>query len=246
MVNNVLPEIDKIRLFVADAENRARSDLWFIHSHGEHVYAAPQKLGGQLKLSLHPAGAAGDGCDCQFGHPRTHADLQVSLGFSPMRPLRWNRPATPPTGAVHVVSILFPTDHLGFAPQPPNDGKTKLALPAAPPGQAVEAGLFISRQLPSSLEESFIKAGATPLIYMDLPNGEFVSLVVRHRPFINMRDTFNKLSKLPSTPLSGAPKVGETLDGRLIIVGELPKKGEAFQLIEAGPMKITRTDSGSA
>lgn len=236
-----LPEFDKIRFYVADEDGRARSAQWFVHSQGNHVYAAPKGLGGALKLSLHPIGGANDGCDCQFGHPRTHADYQTTRGFTPMRPLRWARPPTPEHGALHVASILFPIDYLGAAPQPAEDGKPKLALPAAPPGHATEAGLFISRQLPSILEDGFIRAGGTPLIYMDLPNGEFVSLVVRYTASPDMSDAMSKMRTLPPVPLSGAPSPGESLEGRVIIVGQLPSDGGPFQLIEAGPMTVSRS-----
>lgn len=232
------PEIDKNRLYVIDEEGQARSDVWFVHSKGNNVYVAPRRLGGALKLSLHPAGGADDGCDCQFGHPRFHADLQASLGYKPMRPLRWTRTPTPDRGAVQVVSILWPTDYLGPAPQPEDDGKIKFAIPLAPSGGAAEVGLFISKQAPNELEEGFIRAGGTPLIYMDLPNGEFVSIVIRHRTMDDLSEVLARLQTLSPTPLSGAPAPGEWVAGRGIIVGEPPPSGEAFQLIEVGPMNI--------
>lgn len=240
MEDRSFPEIDKIRFCVVDSEQRAISDLWFIHSHGDSIYVAPQKLGGQLKLSLHPTGRAADGCDCQFGHPRDHADYQAARGFKPMRPLRWTRRATPEVGAIHVLSILFPTDYLGRATQPENDGKPKFGLTAAPAGYAVEAGLFISRQGPDVMEQAFVRMGGLPLTCTDLPNGEFVSLVVRQRPFDDISEELAKLKTIPPTPLSGAPLPGESLEGRALMVGEPPKNGEAFQLVEVGPLTIRR------
>src|SRR3546814_16623812 len=55
MATGDLPHIDKIRLYVIDEGGQARSDVWVIHSTGNSVYVAPRKLGGALKLSLHPS-----------------------------------------------------------------------------------------------------------------------------------------------------------------------------------------------
>lgn len=237
------PKVDKIRFFVVDAENRPISDLWFVENQGTNVYVAPTKLGGQLKLSLHTAGGAKDGCDCQFGHPRSHADEQARLGFQPMQPIRWTRQPTPKIGAIHLVSIFFPTDYLGIAPGPADDGKLKFALTAAPSGHAVEAALFISSQGPDCLEQPFLRSSALPLVCMELSNGEFVSFVVRHTPFPDLTATLKKAETLPAVPLSGAPALGEEVSGRAIMVGEVPAGGQAFRLIEAGPLSISRDSS---
>ena len=234
-----LPEIDKIRLYVVDDEGRARSDVWFIHSTGDHVYAAPRKLGGALKLSLHPAGAAQDGYDCQFGHPRSHAHKQESRGYRPIPPMRWRRPSTPETGAVHVASILFPTDALVGTVDIPNDGKVKFGIPLAPVGQVAEAALFFSREAPASLESKFIQLGGTPLIYMDLLRGEFVSVVVRHASFPDLPQEFAKLGSGRPIPLSGTPKPGETVSGRALAICDIPAAGSPFYLVEAGPVSVT-------
>jgi hypothetical protein len=75
---------------------------------------------------------------------------------------------------------------------------------------------------------------------MELQNGEFMSFVVRHAPFPDLSETLNKMQTLAPIPLSGAPASGEVIDGRIIIVGEVPADGKAFHLIEAGPITVSR------
>lgn len=234
-----LDRLDKIRFFVVNEDGKAVSSVWFMQGQGQGVYVAPSSLGANLKLSFHPPGGSQDGCDCQFGHPRSYAENATAKGFNPMRPLRWRRSPTPSSGALHIASIFFPTNDLMSAPQPPPNGKTRFALPRAPGGMATEAGLFLSQEHPNQLEEKFLNLGAMPIAYSDFPGDEFVSLVVRHTecPIIpKIEQQMNKGFVL----FEGPPQSGQAVNARAVVASDVPVTGGAFLLAEIGPIALTR------
>lgn len=239
-----LDRLDKIRFFVVDEENKAVSSVWFMQGEGRGAYVAPSTLGSSLKLSFHPPGGSRDGCDCQFGHPRNYAEGATAKGFVPMRPLRWQRRLTPDSGAIHIASIFFPTEHLMSAPQPLPNGKIRFALPRAPQGMATEAGLFLSKEHPNELEQKFVAKGGMPLAYSDFPGDEFMSLVVRHSACPPLPD-IHQGNDANFRLLDGAPKAGDVVQGRAIMCSDVPQDGSAFLLVEIGPLTVSRPPSSS-
>ena len=61
-------EIDKLRIFIIDEQQRPRSQSWYFKSKGNGVYIGPEKTGRALKLSFHTDnGRARDGRNSQWG-----------------------------------------------------------------------------------------------------------------------------------------------------------------------------------
>jgi hypothetical protein len=166
------PKIEKIR-FAVGTDAEALSSVWFVTvANAGDVYVGTRSLGGTLKASFHKDG----NCHVRFG-PSEKIQPLTNTYMS-----KWKRKPAPPTGVSLAASLFFPTDLLrGRAPLPEEKAFRMLFKPAAA-GSAVEIGLFYSRQHPNELEERLLKVGK-PLIYSDLNNGEFFSLVARTVPF---------------------------------------------------------------
>ena len=235
-----LENLDKFRFYVANDRDCAISSVWFLRSERNGVFVGPSGLGGSLKLSFHD-GSSMDGKDCQFGHPREHAQKEEANGFQPFAPIRWKRADTPEIGALHIASIVFPTDGLMTAPEPPPSGKVRFQLPAAPPGWGIEVGLFLSKVMPQTLEESFLRLGTTPIGFTDFPNNDYLSIAVRKRRLPRSVEFIASLNKKQHSWLSGAPDKGSSIEGRVVAIGRVPTNGEAFYLTEYGPVTVTRS-----
>ncbi len=96
--------------------------------------------------------------------------------------VEWYRKPAPENGAVHVVSLVFPTDYLRLPPPESTYKKPMLFVDAAPPGKAVEFGFFFSREPQVTAEPKFIQIGV-PLVHASLDNGETVWVVARETEF---------------------------------------------------------------
>ena len=235
-----LNDLDKVRFLIVDQDNDVRSSAWFINCESGSLYLAPKALGSAMKLSLHPKGRSNDGHDCQFGLAKRSMERHRELGFSPPAPMRWTRPEPPMTGALHVASILFPSDLLTEKlGKPQADGKLKFAFPLPPPGHVAELGIFTSLEHPNQLDDKLIKAGGMPVTYHDLADGEFASLVARQTVVDPWLPFLSRPVNGTPQPLSGMPAPGETIRGRALLVGDIPKSGGAFVLAETGAMAIT-------
>ena len=235
-----LSKLDKFRFYVADENGRRWSDIWFVGAHSGSVYMASRKLGGSLKLSLHPRGQSDDGLDCQFGHPSSFAAKQKAQGFRPIPLLRWGRKALREREILQVARVLFPTAYLAPMEASEADGKLKFALPVAPTGQALELSIMCSREEPKEFEDSAIARGFTPFVYTGLEGGEFASIMARHVEFNGspLQDLSQRSRSVQ--PLSGICAPGQTIENaRALIVGGSPESGEALSLIEAGPLQFS-------
>lgn len=234
------PNFDKFRFYVTDDAGERWSDVWFVEGRAESVYLASRKLGGSLKLSLHPRGISGDGCDCQFGHPFSYAEKELAAGNSPMPRLRWTRPQASRCQFVQIARVLFPTDYLGRLPKLESDQKLKIAFPRAPAGSALEVSVFCSVGNPDEYEADVIGAGFTPVTYYPLGGEEYASIVARHvRLESDFKKDIEKLGSSPAHPLLGAPARGQTIENaRGILIGGKPENGEALCLTEIGPLRV--------
>jgi hypothetical protein len=95
----------------------------------------------------------------------------------------WKRSVSPATDAICVVILVFPTDRLTLGHPGGTRSKPLLILEPAPAGMAVEVGFFYSCEPLETLEAKFLTIGI-PIFGWDLPDGESVSMVARHAPYL--------------------------------------------------------------
>lgn len=121
-----------------------------------------------MKFSLHDR----ENCRLAFTKEGTPAMRQQGLDVPKNRAVvEWYRNPAPENGAVHVVSLIFPTDYLRL---PPPEGKKPIfQFAAAPPGKAIEFDFFFSREAEATLEGKLLQIGM-PLVRTTLDNGETV------------------------------------------------------------------------
>lgn len=156
--------------------------------------------------------------------------------------LKWRRPSTPERGAVHALTLAFPTDYL-LARRPATMGtetKPVIALPPAPAGQALEVGLFYSREEPASLEEKLASAGL-PLGYNSLPSGEIVSIVLRNAPFttdVTARLGARRLTLLNDELTKQA--IGQSLDDLSAFLLNDPNKDGFPKVTQVSGLRMTK------
>jgi hypothetical protein len=231
-----LPEkLDKFR-FAVGLNDEVCSGAWVIWSHKDEVYAGSRNIAGSIKLSLHGSGI------CHFGFTRPYWTTMPDRGVhQPAKRefVRWTRKLTPPVGALHVVTLIFPTDHIKGPPRKGEPRKPLYVFPAAPAGQATEFAIFYSKESPSTLECKFVKIG-TPLVYYDLGNGESASLVARHAPFEKrMMPTPTSERMRPLNP-DALPKPGEELTGLTALAVNDPERDGVLMIIEVGGLTLRR------
>src|SRR5262249_35439214 len=77
--------------------------------------------------------------------------------------VKWRRSPAPESGAIHVVSLILPTDYLRLAPPESTYKKPVLIIDAASPGKAIEFGFFFTREPEATVEAKFRQIGM-PLV----------------------------------------------------------------------------------
>lgn len=214
--------LDKFR-FAVERDGQF-SQMWFMHVRGSDVYLGALPTQGAVKVTLH----ASRECHVKAHEPSGETILS-----------RWRRAATPADGAVHVLSVDFPTD-LTFRWGPmrrlrPN--RKALTISAAPPGHSVEFALFYSREPPTTLEPKLAGFG-TPSISADMPSGEYVSVVVRHgRPFDPARVPLDGRTMAGTIPVL-AP--GQALENASMVAWSEPKDGRPMWLTNVQGLTVRR------
>jgi len=168
---------DKIR-FVVGAPGGYYSGVWSAWGNKNDYYLGARGALWSLRLSLHKSLI----CRLAFTDKQMALLKEQGLNAPPDRALvKWLRSPAPVEGAVHVVSVIFPTDHLRLPP--PEDTSTLiLRVNAAPPGKAIEFSFFFSREAGATLEAKLLRIGK-PLVWTSLDNGETVSIVAREMEF---------------------------------------------------------------
>ena len=73
--------------------------------------------------------------------------------------VKWRRLPAPTDGAIHVVSLIFPTDYLRLPLLEASYKKPVLIIDAAPPGKAIEVAFFFSREAEATVEQKFLRIG---------------------------------------------------------------------------------------
>ena len=180
---------DKIR-FVVGSPGGYHSGIWSAWGNKNGYYLGARGALWSLRLSLHKSLI----CRLAFTDKQMALLKEQGLNAPNDRALvKWLRSPAPVEGAIHVVSVIFPTDHLRL-PAPEGTSTPILRFNAAPPGKAIEFSFFFSREAEATLKSSFSReAEATlkskllrigmPLVRTSLDNGETVSIVGREMEF---------------------------------------------------------------
>lgn len=229
---------DAIRFYVADESDRPRSSLWRAFCHNDDIYLAPRKIAGALKLSIHRDG------NCQYGTTSHYFQKARGRGIERFPALaRWRRRPTPELGGVHLASILFPTDFLRST-QIAKPTKSKVALPLAAPGHAIEVMVFYANAEPSVAAQALRERGITPFGCMTRLSGENTILAARQVPFEaelipDMKSIMGQMNSL-----LGAPALGEKKSGlHAVLMHKKPANGEVILLAEINGLTVGRVNS---
>jgi hypothetical protein len=222
---------DKFRFVVATREGH-HSTAWFTRDvkKKNSFYIGARTIGGKMKISLH-----GElNCRLAFTKEGMAAMKQQGLDVSENRALvEWYRKPAPENGCVHVVSLIFPTDYLRL-PAPESTFKEPLLfVDAAPPGKAVEFGVFFSRGPQIRAEPKFIQIGV-PLVYASLDNGDTVWVVAWETEFdravIPSADQWR--GSLRAADKKAFLDEGVELRNLSSVFWNAPKDGEILRVIE--------------
>jgi len=241
-------EIDTFRIFIRDEEDKKRSSTWHVNNTGNSVYLYVNSLGGRMKASFHPEGKSSDGKDSQFGFEKKYREKLTAESYDSPKPLRWIRPKPVNDSVVQVAKVLFPTDYLkgsvadereNYKRETDSKRKWRFSLPIAKEGEAVEVSLFYSIKKPNDIEDVFIRKGFTPMFYIDLPNGEIVSVVGRNVAF-DPKSLPNPNKNPSIKELDGMKQINDYEENLHITLFGDPKDGEVFQLIEIDGPAIIR------
>jgi hypothetical protein len=190
-------EFDKFRFGVFEKD--LFSNLWIAFASGNEFYLGVRSLVGErMKVSFHGSGIC---------------HVKLALKEAVETKLRWKRRPTPPTGVLHVATVCFPGGYnKGLKPARGRPKKPLFGIEAAPGGEVIEFGFFFSRDPMKVTEEGFSKAKVgLPMVRIELPNGEAVSVVSRK---VRM-DTETKAAlrdwRFPAEALPDIPK-GSTVE----------------------------------
>ena len=245
-----IPHLDKIR-FAVGTEDGPRSAWWFVQIEDTgDVYVSVRSLGGHLKLSLHriDPNPALDRF-CQLGFTDKQIALTTKAGLPPPTPkymFRWQRPPSPSRGALHVASIIIPTDLLNRNPPPMPSRRPQFLFAPAPSGHALEFLLFYSLEPASALEERFQRIGM-PLVYNQLENGETVHFIWRPVSFDTGAFLAQDWTKTSPQPLSRAVNElapGASLSGLTAFIANEPAIDGHIRLAEVSNAAITKRTGG--
>jgi hypothetical protein len=99
----------QIRLCACSPSGR-HSGTWMAFESGSDFYIGARSTFGRMKISLHASGI------CRVAMTKRQSKFLIEQGL--MQPdddrafFKWRRAATKETGAVHVVSLIFPIAHM--------------------------------------------------------------------------------------------------------------------------------------
>jgi hypothetical protein len=130
-----------VRFFVENSVGRT-SSVWRVWANDKtpDVYFAHRESAGELKGSLHASGRWQYGMTQQ--RLKTAHNIRGWKGAS-RHLIQWERPSEIAPGLTLAVEFAFPSDELQFIPALEKQGC--IAIPAAPPDQAILVALFLAR-----------------------------------------------------------------------------------------------------
>jgi hypothetical protein len=149
--------------------------------------------------------------------------------------LEWVLPIPGPLGAVHVASLLLPSDYCRSAPLS-ESAKKKTLVFGLENGCTAEIGVFFSNEEQSTLEAKLLPLGS-PIVMITLENKLSVSIVARSKPFnpsVLPSDEQLQLAKTMLLQQSGDIPDNDNLNAML---WNKPADGEALQVIDVGGVR---------
>lgn len=234
-----LERFSRTNLRFAVCGPKGHSSSWTAFGHGNDYYIGARGLMGSQKISLHASGICRVAMTDQF-----YSSLPAKGLVQPLDrvSVKWTRPETPIVGAVHVASIVFPSDFLVQAKRPEGTYRKPLIIFGdVPPGKAFEFGFFYSREGIDDLRDRFLSVGK-PLCSSKLADGTTVSLVSRVIDFD--RSALPPPVQLTAAPGHILPK--EAADPHFEQKGltahfwNQPEDGKALMMYEIGGISLRR------
>jgi hypothetical protein len=227
----------QIRFAVCNSQGK-HSGVWCAWGQNSEYYIGAHSVLGTIKVSLHSSGC------CRIARTKQHMKLLADQGLAPPRRefVEWRRAATPESGAVHVVSVLFPLDYLHLDAPVGTPRRPLIVFGASQLGHAVEFGFFYSRTPEAEMAAKFSRIGK-PLFRTSLNNGDSVSIVTRVVEFdssILPRPEVLNAAGLGEINHDALPEPGATESNLTATFWNSPKDGESLRLIEIGGVSIQR------
>jgi hypothetical protein len=219
---------------------KGHSASWTAFGQGNDYYIGSRNLMGSQKISLHASRI------CRVALTQQHYNSLPAQGL--LQPLdraivKWRRPETPETGAVHVASVIFPSDHMVQSQPTGSYRKPLIIFGDAPLGKAFDFGFFFSREDSKALEDRFLRIGQ-PLCSTKLADGTTVSLVSRLIDFDpsvlpNQQQMDGTAGRILSPEIKRLND-GEEVSGLTAMFWNAPKDGESLTLYEIGGVSLRR------
>jgi hypothetical protein len=212
---------------------------WTSFGRGSDFYIGARPIMGSQKISLHASGV------CRLSLTDVHYDSLPSKGrYKPLDRVfaKWRRPEIPTVGAVHIVSLRFPSEYL-LLPEPKGTHKKPLVFfGEAHPLRAIEVGFFLSRERMPELEARFLNIGH-PIHSTDLDDGTVVSIVVRDMPFQRSDLPSQEMLDLaPGRPLVSKEdlEIAGSKENLTMLFWNEPKDGEALIIYEVSGVSLRK------
>jgi hypothetical protein len=139
--------------FAIGTEDGPRSCSWKLESQGKEAYLLQRNLGSVAKISFHSSGL------CRWALIRP-----LSSGVDRLIH-KWERQPTPEPGrlrGVLLISLVFPTNLLSTALS--DRPGSVVWIDPAPPGQAVQVDVFLTRETRAHVESGFSETGQRRLL----------------------------------------------------------------------------------
>lgn len=203
------------------------SKIWSAWTQGNEFYLGVRTLLQRYKVSFHGSGIS-------------HVKITPPSGPVITNP-RWRRADTPERGALHIASVCFPGGYnRGFNPAHGTPKKKLFGIEAAPEGEMIEFGFFLSREGAAFSELQFSQIGM-PMVRMEMPSGISVVVVSRREPLNEeSRATLRNL-QIPVEALPHVPPGGR-MDGAAMILMNEPNENTPLILTSIQGLSLVRGD----
>lgn len=225
-----MPVQDRKVKFAVGTTEAIWTSAWFIATNRKgDVYIGSVGPTSVLKLSFHTSGKS----HLRYG-PHHELGALANSYFQ-----KWERPPASMIGLKHVWSVFFPSDVLKVR-SPGSDKEAILVIPPAVDGEAVEVGLFYSREP----RVSELQGMGRVLLMRCFSSGEAVYAIARTVPFDLSK--CSQLAQLVAGPLPLPPVTwmsaeflpGCSLDSVGMILFNDPEKDGLAQAIEATGLRL--------